>query len=113
MAIGYFKFLSYTEWQAQTDSDIAGNQVPPDRQHYGVPDCPISKDCHISGTATDVNERYTKICFPFSQYSLTCTANVVLHNISMAWRDGYKSFTIFRIDVTTSNANVRGSYILS
>ena len=31
MTICHFEFLGYTEWQAQTDSNIAGNQVPPNR----------------------------------------------------------------------------------
>ena len=31
MTIGHFEFLSYSEWKAQTDSNIAGNQVSPDR----------------------------------------------------------------------------------
>src|SRR5437762_6551157 len=48
-----------------------------------------------------------------STSDLDCAANVVLYNISMAWRDGYKSFTIFRINVTTRNPDVCGSYVLS
>ena len=48
-----------------------------------------------------------------STSNLNSAANVILNNISMAWRDSYKSFTIFRIDVATSNPDIRGSYVLS
>ena len=36
-----------------------------------MPDCPISKDSYISGATTDVNKRYSKICFTFGQYGFT------------------------------------------
>src|SRR5260370_476186 len=40
---------------------------------------------------------------------LNCAANVVLHNVPMAGRNGHKSLTVFGIDVTTSDPNICGS----